>query len=274
MKIYSTVLLFFYAGLQLFAQDINPKNLTSEQKNSEILPQFTGGNQALRSFIEQNNNWKVGQETIVGKVFVEFMVETDGSVSNIQVIKGLEERCDEEAKRIVSTFPKFKPGEKSGVPTRMKMVVPITFDGLKIELDCETQFINTSGFSGISLGPSCNYFQDLIGLFQPTLDQIILAEKVMEEQLYQRMIDHPLIDPNHAIKKPSKHYRKWKRQYYGFINEKGEQLIEINLLNFGARNAKEIFEGWNSNYFLGFGEFYEKNTRRYSFNLTTGKLVI
>ena len=274
MKFSFLALFLFVVSIPLSAQDNKPDSLERKQSKGNVLPQFPGGNQALRSFIEQNNKWSVGRKTIVGKVFVEFMVEIDGSVSNIQVLKSLEERCDEEAKRILSSFPKFKPGEKLGIPTRMKMVVPITFDGLKIELACETKVINTSEFSGVSLGPSCNFYQELNGLFQPNLNQISLAEQAIEEQLYQRMLEHPQLDSKYAIKNPSKYYRKWKRQYSGYLNDQGEQIIKINFLNFGVRKSKEPFKGWADNYILGFGEFYEKNTRQYSYNLNTGKLEI
>lgn len=99
--------------------------------NPDVPPEFPGGYDSLYAFIERNNNWRVGQETIVGKVFVEFIVEKDGTVTNIKVIKGLNESCDIEAKRLVSILPKFKPGEQSGIPVKMRMVLPITFDGLK-----------------------------------------------------------------------------------------------------------------------------------------------
>jgi len=96
----------------------------------------------------------------------------------------------------------------------------------------------------------------------------------MNDQLYERMIEHPQIDKKFAIRNPTKYYRKWERQYFGYSNELGEQIIEINLLNFGARKAKERFEGWTDDFILGFGEFYEENTRRYTYNLTTDKLEI
>lgn len=98
--------------------------------NPELPPQFPGGMDSLLTFIELNNSWQVGRETITGKVFVEFVIEKDGSVTNIKVVKGLHKSCDEEAIRLISILPKFKPGEQSGIPVRMKMVMPITFDGM------------------------------------------------------------------------------------------------------------------------------------------------
>ena len=139
---------------------------------------------------------------------------------------------------------------------------------------CETQLIVINQFSGISLGSSCDFLQEIKGQFQPNLKQITEAEQGMNDQLYERMIEHAEIESRFAIKNPMRHYRKWKRQYFGHMNEQGEQIIEINLLNFGVRNAKTKFAGWAKHFILGFGEFYEKNTRRYTYNLTTGKLKI
>lgn len=279
MKFSLVTLVLFFASSQLIAQNNKSYTLTGEHDQvtlvkPEVPTHFPGGNDSLRGFIERNNNWKVGRETTVGKVFVEFMVEKDGSVTNIEVLKGLNESCDEEAKRIVSILPKFKPGEQSNVPVRMRMVLPITFDGMKYEQKCEAQRILTNQFSGVSLGPYCNFFQDLNGQFQPNLKQIIQAEEGMQEQLYELMIEHPQIGSKYAIKNPTKHYQKWERQYYGYENELGEQIIAINLLDFGARNAKKWFEGWTEDFIIGFGGFYEENTRTYTYNLITGEFKI
>ena len=64
---------------------------------------------------------------IEGRVFVEFIVEKDGEVSNIKVIKGIGYGCDEEALKAVSSFTDWQPGVQRGKPVRQKMVMPITF---------------------------------------------------------------------------------------------------------------------------------------------------
>ncbi|WP_258101058.1 energy transducer TonB [Marinoscillum pacificum] len=97
----------------------------------ETMPVFPGGQDSLRTFIERNNNWQVGRETIVGKVFIAFVVEVDGSITNIEIMRGLHPSCDEEAKRIIGLMPNWKPGEQMGTPVRTKMILPIAFDGLK-----------------------------------------------------------------------------------------------------------------------------------------------
>lgn len=58
---------------------------------------------------------------------VRFVVETDGSVSNIEIVRGVSEDLDAEAKRIVSTFPKWTPGKQDGQPVAVRYHLPILF---------------------------------------------------------------------------------------------------------------------------------------------------
>jgi protein TonB len=64
---------------------------------------------------------------IEGKVFVEFVVNRDGSIVDVKVLKGIGAGCDEEATRIVQSAPAWTPGKQRGKPVRQKMVIPITF---------------------------------------------------------------------------------------------------------------------------------------------------
>src|SRR5690606_22784820 len=82
----------------------------------ETMPEFPGGQDSLRTFIERNNTWQVRRETIVGRVYIAFVVEKDGSITNIEIMRGLNETCNNEAKRIISLMPKWKPGEQMGIP--------------------------------------------------------------------------------------------------------------------------------------------------------------
>lgn len=142
MKTLTIILVLFNASIHLSAQTDSLKTLIDSNALEateeigiidpvEAMPEFPGGQDSLRSFIERNNNWQVGQETVVGKVYIAFVVEKDGSITNIEMMKGLCLTCDEEATRIVRMMPKWKPGESGGVPVRTKMVLPITFDGVK-----------------------------------------------------------------------------------------------------------------------------------------------
>ncbi len=92
-------------------------------------PEFPGGDQALSAFIARNVRYppQARENRIEGKVFVSFIIEKDGSVSNIKVVKGVGGSCDEEAKRVVSILPNFIPGKQNGRPVRVQYFVPINF---------------------------------------------------------------------------------------------------------------------------------------------------
>jgi protein TonB len=64
---------------------------------------------------------------IEGKVFVEFVVDKDGSITSVKAIKGIGAGCDEEAIRVIQTAPKWNPGKQRGRPVKVRMILPITF---------------------------------------------------------------------------------------------------------------------------------------------------
>jgi len=64
---------------------------------------------------------------IEGKVFVQFVVDKDGSITEVQAIKGIGAGCDEEAVRVIKASPKWKPGKQRGRAVKVRMVLPITF---------------------------------------------------------------------------------------------------------------------------------------------------
>jgi protein TonB len=64
---------------------------------------------------------------IEGKVFVEFIVDKDGKLTNIKVVRGIGGGCDEEAIRVISRMPNWKPGKQRGMPVKVRMIIPIHF---------------------------------------------------------------------------------------------------------------------------------------------------
>lgn len=64
---------------------------------------------------------------IEGKVFVEFIVDKDGTITNVKAIKGIGAGCDEEATRVIQNAPKWNPGKQRGRPVKVRMILPITF---------------------------------------------------------------------------------------------------------------------------------------------------
>jgi len=64
---------------------------------------------------------------VKGKVYVQFVVEKDGSITDIKIIRGIGSGCDAEAKRAVKRMPKWQPGEQRGKPVRVRFVLPVNF---------------------------------------------------------------------------------------------------------------------------------------------------
>jgi protein TonB len=95
----------------------------------EEMPMFPGGEAALLEYIRENTQYpEVAKENNVqGKVIVRFCVTSKGTVDQISVLKGVDPELDEEAKRVVSTLPLFRPGRQGGKPVPVWFMVPITF---------------------------------------------------------------------------------------------------------------------------------------------------
>ena len=95
----------------------------------EEMPEFPGGELALRKYIANAIKYPViAQENgIEGKVYVNFVVNADGLVSNARVIRSVDPSLDKEAIRVVNSLPRWEPGKQRGKPVRVSFVVPISF---------------------------------------------------------------------------------------------------------------------------------------------------
>jgi len=95
----------------------------------ETVPEFPGGMEGLYAFLTENLEYpKMAKHSdIQGKIYIGFVVERDGSISNVEVIKGRHESLDNEAIRVIKMMPKWKPGEQQGRLVRAKFVIPIVF---------------------------------------------------------------------------------------------------------------------------------------------------
>ena len=93
----------------------------------EDMPQFPGG--SVQKWIAKNvKHPMIAQENnIQGKVFVQFVIEKDGSVSDVKVARSVDPSLDKEAIRVVKAMPKWKPGKQRGKPVRVSYTVPINF---------------------------------------------------------------------------------------------------------------------------------------------------
>ena len=95
----------------------------------EEMPAFPGGEAKLMEYVAKNIKYpQIARETgIQGRVFVGFVVEPDGSVSNVKVLRGIGGGCDEEAMRVVKSMPKWKPGKQRGKAVRVSYQIPVFF---------------------------------------------------------------------------------------------------------------------------------------------------
>jgi len=95
----------------------------------EDQPQPKGGMAAFYEYIGKKLKYpaQARRMGIEGKVFVEFVVDKDGSITSVKAIKGIGAGCDEEAIRVIQTAPKWNPGKQRGRPVKVRMILPITF---------------------------------------------------------------------------------------------------------------------------------------------------
>ena len=95
----------------------------------ETMPTFPGGDAARIKYLQNNLKYPTmaRESGIQGKVFVTFVVEKDGSITDVKVLRGIGGGCDEEAVRVIKNMPKWKPGKQRGKPVRVQFNMPIVF---------------------------------------------------------------------------------------------------------------------------------------------------
>ncbi len=101
------------------------KIFTVVEKN----PSFPGGEEKLFEYLGKTISYpQMAKEAgVKGKVYVQFVVEKDGSITDIKIIRGIGSGCDDEAKKAVKNMPKWEPGEQRGKPVRVRFVLPVNF---------------------------------------------------------------------------------------------------------------------------------------------------
>jgi len=95
----------------------------------ESMPEFPGGEEARIQFLRDNIKYpQMARESgIQGTVYVTFVVEPDGRVTGVRVLRGIGGGCDEEAIRVVKAMPRWIPGKQRGKPVRVQFNMPIKF---------------------------------------------------------------------------------------------------------------------------------------------------
>lgn len=102
---------------------------TTIYNNVEKMPTFPGGEFKMYEFLAMNIRYpqRARQDGYSGTVYVRFIVEPDGTITNIEVAKGVGGGCSEEAVRVVKLMPKWIPGEAFGKKVRVTYTLPINF---------------------------------------------------------------------------------------------------------------------------------------------------
>ena len=118
---------------------------------AEEMPVFPGGEQAMMKFVAENINYpqEAKDKEIAGRVFVSFVVEKDGSVDEVKVMRGIGGGCDEEVVRVVKAMPKWKPGKQDGKPVRVNYMMPFNF---KLDTPQKTNSLVGSIWEGTGTG--------------------------------------------------------------------------------------------------------------------------
>lgn len=95
----------------------------------EVEPEFPGGMEALYKYLAENIKYPVMAKNnkVEGRVYITFVIEKDGTVSDAKVLRSVNEELDAEALRVINAMPKWKPGMQRGVPVRVQYNIPITF---------------------------------------------------------------------------------------------------------------------------------------------------
>ena len=120
--------------LQLREQIAAPEPPKPAEENKvhdfvEQMPSFPGGMGALMSWLSQNIKYPViaAENGVEGRVIVQFVVEKDGSITDVKIAKSVDPSLDKEATRVVSSMPHWIAGRQNGNPVRVKYTVPVTF---------------------------------------------------------------------------------------------------------------------------------------------------
>lgn len=117
-------------------EDLVIENAPEEEATDEIfsivekMPSFPGGTPEFYNFIAKNLKYprRAQKAKVEGKVVLRFVVEENGDVSQVEVLKGIGFDCDEEAVRVLLASPDWIPGQQRGKNVKVRVMVPLTFD--------------------------------------------------------------------------------------------------------------------------------------------------
>lgn len=123
-----TIIILMLLTLTSFGQGKDSTESTQDIFITDPLPSYPGGQAQMNNFIKHNLITPRGYRKVKGKVFIECVVNEDGSLSEFRVVKGLVDALDKSALRTVMMMPNWVPGRRDDKPIRTRMIIPITFE--------------------------------------------------------------------------------------------------------------------------------------------------
>ncbi len=111
------------------SNDVTFEDIEMVYVSVDQMPEFPGGMDALKKYIADHIKYPelAKENRIQGTVYVRFIVERYGGISNIKVIRSIDPVLDREAVRVIRSLPKFKPGMQNGHPVRVWFTIPVEF---------------------------------------------------------------------------------------------------------------------------------------------------
>ena len=127
--ILTMIFLFFCSAVSAQEKKDNKPNAEGVYNEVEIMPEFQGGYSALQEYLVKNIQYpeQAKKEGITGKVFVQFIINETGKVTNPKVLKSVNPLLDAEAVRVVGTMPDWTPGKNKGKAVKVAFTLPIMF---------------------------------------------------------------------------------------------------------------------------------------------------
>lgn len=119
----------FYAQDKQNGNAVQGKDAEYAFEQLEVKPEYPDGNEGLGRYLSENIKYpkKALKNGVSGKVFVQFVIDKTGKVTNVVAVRGVEKSLDKEAVRVIKSMPKWKPGMKDGQPVKVKYTIPINF---------------------------------------------------------------------------------------------------------------------------------------------------
>jgi len=131
MKKYLLLLVFFVASIAVKAQTRPDTIIRDKQVFTAVqfTPEFPGGEEALGKFLQANIRYPKADKknNVQGKVYIQFVVERDGSLTDFMIIRAPTEAMGVEVQRVLSLSPNWKPGIQNDKPVRVQYTLPVNF---------------------------------------------------------------------------------------------------------------------------------------------------